>query len=190
MEEASIEMRPQINIPGTSTEAIEAPKDDHALVKKNGSGAPSSVNAAGTKRKRVCICPICGVQGHYQKSCPQIGQTQNSETWTGAENAVAEGTETDRSKQCLPVAEAPARPPPREKFMNKKAIWVQNFERRNCGKHTPIKLPDLKKRACVICSIRCQYKCEECDIYVHLQCWRKFHDIENPWQQSQEQTTV
>ena len=74
------------------------------------------------------------------------------------------------------------------KFKTKKERWIVEFGKRNTGKHAPKRVKYEERRCCVICSERAQYKCEQCDVFLHIMdhnsskgCWKRFHDDENPF---------
>ena len=66
-------------------------------------------------------------------------------------------------------------------FKNRVQEIKFNFNKRNRGKHTPLKVDNAFRLNCRVCKQRSNIKCEECDEYIHLKCWKCWHDQEDPW---------
>jgi len=70
--------------------------------------------------------------------------------------------------------------PKKSRKMDKKR-WIDAFKTRNTGKHTPRTVEHGARKKCVVCSKKSSHECSQCGVSVHIECWEKFHDEENPF---------
>ena len=70
--------------------------------------------------------------------------------------------------------------PKKSRKIDKKE-WIDAFKTRNTGKHTPRTVKHCARKKCVVCSKKSSHECSQCGVSVHIECWRKFHDEENPF---------
>jgi hypothetical protein len=70
--------------------------------------------------------------------------------------------------------------PKKSKKISKKG-WIDAFKTRSTSKHTPITVEHDARKKCVECPKKSSHECSQCGVSVHIGCWEKFHDEENPF---------